>query len=85
MSYQTRKIRAKRERGRRLANIRWAKDRAMRKRLAELDPIKFTGQLVKRIIVIDHECIAREICFYDFDRYSDRKRKLNHAKALSFQ
>lgn len=83
MNYLTRKIKAASERGRKKANARWAKDRAARQFLAKSDPVKFTGCIVKRIIVIDREKTACEIVFFDFDRYSDRQRKLRAARALS--
>jgi len=82
MSYVTRKIRARSERGKRLANIRWQRDRERRMALAAIDPVRFN--VVKRIVVIDRETTAREIVFYAHDRYSDRKRKLRaaHLEAL---
>lgn len=83
MSYVTRKIKAQRERGRRLANARWDKDRAMRSRLAAIEPSQFTGAIVRRIVVIDREASAFEITFYDFDNYTDRRRKLREVRALA--
>ena len=82
MPYITRKIKARRELGKRLANIRWDRDRAMRARMAAMDPVKFAGHVVKRIIVIEEETTAREICFFDFDTYTDRRRKLRAVHAL---
>jgi hypothetical protein len=69
---------------RKRANIRWQRDRDMREKMAALDPIKFEGRIIKRIVVIENEATAKEICFYDFDRYSDRKRKLNQVRAIAF-
>ena len=83
MTYQTRKIKAARERGRRLANIRWDKERAMRDRIAAIEPANFCGEIVRRVVVIDREKTAREIVFYTFDTYSDRRRKLRDVRALS--
>lgn len=83
MSYVTRKIKAARERGKRLANIRWAKDRAIRERIAAIEPANFGREIVRRIVVIDREEKAREIIFYKFDNYSDRRRKLREFAALS--
>jgi hypothetical protein len=81
MSYKTRKIKARRERGRKLSNIRWERDRAHRAALAAIDPVRF--EVVLRIVVVDHETSVREIVFYEHDRYTDRKRKLREAGALS--
>ena len=83
MSYETRKIKRARERGRRLAKIRWDRDRAMREAVAKSELAKIDWTVVKRIIVIDREVKAREIVFYAHDRYMDRKRKLNEARALA--
>lgn len=81
MSYETRKIKAARERGRKLANTRWERDRQRREALAAIDPVRFN--VVKRIVVIDRETTAREIVFFEHDRYSDRKRKLRETGALA--
>jgi len=83
MSYLTKKIKAASERGRRRANARWDKDRAMRAVITESDPMKFEGRIVKRIVVIEQETKVREVVFYDFDRYNDRRRKLRAVQALS--
>jgi hypothetical protein len=77
------KIRSASINARKRANIRWSKDRAMRDRLAEMEPSQFSGRIVRRIVVIENESAAREIIFYDFDTYTDRKRKLNQARALA--
>jgi hypothetical protein len=67
MSYATRRIRAASERGRRMAKRRWALDHARREALAGKDPA-FTGlRIVRRIIVIDRECVAREAVIYESD------------------
>ena len=83
MSYQTRKIKAARERGKRLAKARWDKDRAMRDRIAAIEPASFAAEIVRRVVVIDREKAVREIVFYAFDTYSDRRRKLREVRALS--
>ena len=83
MSYLTKKIKAATDRARHRANIRWQRDREQRAALAAMDPVRFDGRVVRRIVVIDRETTAREIVFYDFDRYSDRKRKLREGRALA--
>ena len=84
MSYVTREIKAASRRGRRMAKIRWDRDRERRAVIAAMEPMKFPGRIIKRIVVIEREVAAREIVFYEFDRYSDRKRKLQQVRALAF-
>lgn len=83
MSYVTRKIKKASERARRRAQARWAKDRLRRDFLAASDSVKFSGKIVRRIVVIDREAAAREICFYDFDTFADRRRKLREVRAFA--
>lgn len=79
MSYVTRKIRAASERGKRMAVRRWKLDRARRDALAEKDP-SFTGlRIVRRIVVIDRECSAREAVIYETDSARSARRKLRSA------
>ncbi len=41
-----------------------------------MDPIKFEGRIVRRIIVIENENTVKEAVIYDFDSYRWAKRKL---------
>jgi hypothetical protein len=75
------KIAARSIKARARANRRWELDRQRRAALAAMDPVRF--DVVRRIVVIDREITAREIVFYEHDRYTDRKRKLREAGALS--
>lgn len=75
MSYVTRKIKAASERGRRMAKRRWELDALRRERLAAIDPIQFSGRIVRRIVVIDNEKRVREVAIYDFDSEREWKRK----------
>lgn len=71
------KIKAARERGRRLANIRWEKDRAFRAALesdAMKDPARATGRIVRRVVIIDDESIVREIVRRDYHTERDWRR-----------
>jgi len=77
------KIKAASVKARERANARWTKDRAMRDRLAAMEPSRFLGRIVRRVIVIDNETTAREIVLYDFDNYTDRKRKMKTVKELA--
>ena len=83
MSYTTRKIRRASERGTRLANIRWDRDRRMREAVAASELAKLDWTVVKRIVVIERETTVREIVFFACDRYADRVRKLREARALA--
>jgi hypothetical protein len=47
-----------------------------------LEPARFTGRIVQRIVVIEREQTAREIVFFDFDTFTDRRRKLREVRAL---
>jgi hypothetical protein len=58
------------------AQKRWAKDREHREWLNTIDPIRFGGRIVRRIVVIDNESTVRERTFFQFDRACDWKRKL---------
>jgi len=76
MSYQTRKIKAARDRGRRMAARRWEIDRARRETLACIDPMQFPGLILRRIVVIDREVAVREAVIYDFDSRRTAAAKL---------
>lgn len=77
MRYSTRRRKSASERGKRMAQRRWELDRIRRDRLAALDPIKFEGHILRRIVVIDNEKTVREAVIYDFDGYRSAKRKIN--------
>jgi hypothetical protein len=60
------RLRARRsERGRKMANRRWQIQRQREAELAAMDPIKLTGRIIRRIVVIDHERDVRECVFTD--------------------
>jgi len=82
MSYWTRRKQAASERGRARAKRRWELDAQRRARRAAMAPIKFTGRIVKRIIIIEEEVRAKEITIYDFDTFRDMKRKLRSVLTL---
>jgi hypothetical protein len=75
MSWTHKKIKAASERGKRMAAARWKIDAERRDRLAELDPIKFTGKIVRRVIVIDAETTVKEAVIFDFDSFRSALRK----------
>ena len=73
--FQRRLQKARSERGRRLANIRWAKDRAERNKLAALTAEQFPSRIVRRIVVIDNERTVREETFWNFESQRSWRRK----------
>ena len=58
-----------------MAQARWTKDRARREVLAEIDPVRLGG-IVRRIVVIEREVVAREVVIFDFDSRASARRKL---------
>lgn len=75
-AFNRRKQKSASERGKRMAKARWTKFHSERARLDALDPIRVGGNLVRRVVVIDHEVRVKERSFYEFDRPCDFKRKL---------
>lgn len=58
------KIQAARERGKRMAAVRWRKDRERRAALEAAEkrnPLRAVGKIVRRVVVIDHESVVKEI------------------------
>lgn len=76
-----RKMRAASERGRRMALRRWEMDRARRDRLAAADPAWAGREIVRRIVVIDHERTVREVTIYADDSLREARRKLRRVLA----
>jgi hypothetical protein len=74
--YIRRKIKAARERGRRMAKARWERDRAQRDKMANLTAEQFPTRIVRRIVVIDNETTAREATIWSFDSERSARRKL---------
>ena len=75
MSYITRKIRLASERNRQRANRRWDLDRARRDALARIDPV-YLGGILRRIIVIERETVAREVVIFESDSRRSTRAKL---------
>lgn len=76
MSYQTRRRKAASERGRRMAEKRWQNEDRRREQLAGMDPVKFPGAIMRRIVVIEREQVVREAVIYEFDSAREVRRKL---------
>jgi hypothetical protein len=75
VKYQTKKRKAASERARAKARRRWELDRQRRERLAATDPIFAGLQIVRRIVVIDHERTVREAVIYAGDSLREARRK----------
>lgn len=80
-SFSRRKQKAASERGKRMAARRWELDRQQRAALAAMSPEKFTGRIVRRIVVITNETKVREAIIYDFDSARSARRKERAALA----
>jgi len=74
--YIRQKVAAASERGRRMANRRWQLDRQRRDRLAALTAEQCPAEIVRRIIVIEHERDVKEAVFWNWESGRDRRRKL---------
>ena len=73
--FQRRLQKAASERGRRMANARWTRERAERDRLAVLMAEQFPSRIVRRIVVIDNERDVREVTIWNWESGRDWKRK----------
>ena len=69
-------IQARRDRARKMAAARWAADRTRRAAAAKLDPTHVGLEIVRRIVVIDHERTVREAVIYATDSSRAVRRKL---------
>jgi len=78
-SYRIRnKVKALRERGRKMAIRRWQIDRQMRNRIAALNADQFPARIVRRIVVIDDEKHVKEATFWNWESRRDRQRKMRN-------
>jgi hypothetical protein len=83
-SFNRRRMQAASERGRKMANARWKNERARQAAIAAADPLRVTGRILRRIIVIDRLDLptgetmdtVREAVIYDFDSLRSARRKL---------
>lgn len=76
MSYLTRKKKSASERGKRMANRRWQLDRARRDAIAAADPLRVSGKILRRIVVIENETTVKETTIYDFDSARSARAKI---------
>lgn len=73
------------EKGRRMANARWKNERARQDAIAAADPLRVTGRIIRRIVVIDEERAVREAVIYDFDSIRSARSKLRNVLACGDQ
>jgi hypothetical protein len=73
--YIRRKVKAARERGRRMANRRWQLDRQRRNKLAALTAEQCPTRIVRRIVVIENETMVNEAVFWNFESKRSWRRK----------
>lgn len=59
-----------------MANVRWSNERARQAAIAAADPLRVTGKIIRRIVVIDDEREAREAVIYDFDSARSARAKI---------
>jgi len=64
------------ERGRTMANRRWALDRERRAKLAALTAEQNPSHIRRRIVVIDRECMVREAVIWSWDSARSARRKV---------
>lgn len=62
-----------------MANARWKNERARQDAIAAADPLRVTGKIVRRIIVITEEQSVKEAVIYDFDSLRSARAKLRKA------
>jgi len=73
--YRKRLAKQASERGKRMANARWDRERERLARLDTLDPVRVGGRVVERLIRVIDERWVVERSFYEFDRPCDWQRK----------
>ncbi len=76
--YIRQKVKAARERGRRMAKRRWELDRQRRDKLAALTAEQQPNRIVRRIVVIDEETMVRECVMWAWDSMRECQRKLKN-------
>ena len=64
------------ERGKRLAGIRWARERERHLKLAALTADEFPSKIILRVVVIRNETTVQEAVIRDWDSDRETRRKL---------
>lgn len=64
------------ERGKRMAAVRWQRDRERRRQLATLTAEKHPSEIVLRVVVIRNEREVSEATIWSFDSTRSARRKL---------
>lgn len=71
------------ERGKRLARIRWAKDRERRDRLAALEAERNPTRIAARLVVVVDEQKVREFTMWSFESWRERRKKCRKAEQFA--
>ena len=83
--YALQRIKAARERGRKMAAARWRIDRMRRDQLAALSPERYPGRILRRIVVIEEERTVREVILRESDSEREARRKIKWVLTRSEQ
>jgi hypothetical protein len=73
--------RAASERGKRMAQARWKRDRERRAALALVTAEQYPSRIVRRIVVIDGELAVREAVIFAWDSRREAARKTRRVLA----
>lgn len=68
------------QRARERANIRWARDRERRNKLAELEAEKNPTRIMAQIVVIVDERNVKELTMWSFESWRERRKKCRKAE-----
>ena len=74
--YNRRLQKAASERGRNAAKVRWQRDGERRSALARVTAEQYPNRIVRRVIVINDERIAREAVIFEWDSEREAGRKV---------
>ena len=83
--YELQRIKAARERGRKMAAARWRIERMRRDQLAALSPEYYPGRILRRIVVIEEERTVREVILRESDSDREARRKIKWVLTRSDQ
>lgn len=79
-TFKSRKKQTRRELGRKLAKIRWQRDRERRDKLAAIEAESNPSRIVRRLVIIDNERDVRELVLWSWETWRDWRRKLKVAQ-----
>lgn len=82
-AFSRRLQRQKSDLAKRLANIRWTKDRERRNRVAKLEAERNPTRIAARIVVIVDERKLKEFTMWSFETWRERQRKCRKAESFA--